>query len=66
MTELIEQNFKNENDKFNRINNLRKSSKNDIVIENNLNEQDITDLLAEVIAERIEKKSNNFSSKGRS
>lgn len=56
MTELIEQNFKNENDKFNRINNLRKSSKNDIVIENNLNEQDITDLLAEVIAERIEKK----------
>lgn len=66
MTEIIEQNFNNENDKFIRINNYRKSSKNEIVIENNLNEQDITELIAEVIAERIAKKSNNFSSKGRS
>lgn len=60
MTEIIEQNFNDENEIFlgeinrkNDINDVRKSSKNDIVIENNLNEQDITDLLAEVIAERI-------------
>lgn len=66
MTEFIEQNFNDENDKFNRINNFRKGSKNEIIVENNLNGQDITELLAEVIAERIAKKSNNFSSKGRS